>query len=491
MRRNKTFRILAIAIILTLLIVAIPAIPAQAATLFAQPTTGPAGTTVTIFGAGFGPNLHLDIYLGSTPLQVYPSTDGTGNIINYSFIIPAWIPVGTYEVKLYSCVSGTASCTTPLPTTNQAFFTVTATTTTTTPTTLPASITLNPTLGIPGSTFTIIGSNFGVMSTAHLYFENIDTGKVFGTDTAGNFTANYMVPTTKEPGIYAVRVDDDASKSATASFEVKAELRAFASKNSGGVGAQQIISGTGFKPGSSITIKYDGNEITEARVNANSIGSFESTFNIPVSTGGEHKITATDGTNTKEFTFNMETTPPPAPVLQSPASNAVLADEVYFNWSDVTDSKTGGSDPVTYNFQIATDPSFEASTIVLEKKDMEETDVALSNVERGNLVPGKTAAEPVPQDKKYYWRVNATDAASNQGSWARGSFVIPAPEAAEPETPVPGAPPPPATPTAPTTPATPSSGFELPSWATYALFALVALLFLFIGIYLGRKTAYQ
>ena len=53
MKSNQIFRTLAIAIILALMIVAIPATPALAATVTTYPASGPVGTTITVSGSGF------------------------------------------------------------------------------------------------------------------------------------------------------------------------------------------------------------------------------------------------------------------------------------------------------------------------------------------------------------------------------------------------------------------------------------------------------
>ena len=71
MKFKRTFRIFCVAIILTLLAVAIPVTPVLAYTISISPTTGKIGTSVTVHGSDFTPSdpnadpRRVDIYLSS------------------------------------------------------------------------------------------------------------------------------------------------------------------------------------------------------------------------------------------------------------------------------------------------------------------------------------------------------------------------------------------------------------------------------------------
>ena len=168
---------------------------------------------------------------------------------------------------------------------------------------------------------------------------------------------------------------------------------------------------------------------------------------MPTSKSGDHTITASDGTNTLELTFTVETDAPgiPAPLL--PAMGAELKPPVSFDWKDVTDE----SPPITYTLQIATNRDFDASSIVLEKTGLTESEYTLTE---------KEALELAGDEAAYYWRVRAIDAASNEGAWTgAGQFYV-------------------------------KASFGIPSWALYTLIALGGLLLFVIGYLLGRRTAY-
>ncbi len=163
-----------------------------------------------------------------------------------------------------------------------------------------------------------------------------------------------------------------------------------------------VIDGTGFKANAIITVKYD-NELLLA-ADTDSKGVFTTSFAVPVAKYGNHSITASDGENTSEINFTVESTPPPAPALLSPEMESKIKQPFYFNWQEVTDP----SSPVTYTIQVASSLSFSTKTILFEKEGLTETGYSLTSEESMRLSTNKTP---------YYWRVRSVDAASNEGRW--------------------------------------------------------------------------
>ena len=84
MKYNKIFCVLALAAIFTLLVLTIPATPAQAQTIICNPSSGAAGTTgVTVTGsvAGYtGATVPVYIFFGATPAGTGTITAVTGAI---------------------------------------------------------------------------------------------------------------------------------------------------------------------------------------------------------------------------------------------------------------------------------------------------------------------------------------------------------------------------------------------------------------------------
>jgi phosphodiesterase/alkaline phosphatase D-like protein len=125
---------------------------------------------------------------------------------------------------------------------------------------------------------------------------------------------------------------------------------------------------------------------------------------------GSHTIIVTDDQTAKTFTFVMEGTPPQAPTLATPATGIKSKQPIIFTWGAVTDQ----SNPVTYKLEVATDANF--TNIVISHDGLTTTSYTT------------TAAEKLPTVSKkapYYWRVTATDAASNVGQPSTAStFVV-------------------------------------------------------------------
>jgi Leucine-rich repeat (LRR) protein len=110
----------------------------------------------------------------------------------------------------------------------------------------------------------------------------------------------------------------------------------------------------------------------------------------------------TNGTWSLVRSFTIDTTPPPAPVLSSPANNAIVRAAPKYIWKAV-------SGAVRYQLQYDDDEGF--------------TDALYTS---GELIPAAGATSisftPAPaQDLgTYYWRVRALDAAGNWGAWSTG-----------------------------------------------------------------------
>jgi hypothetical protein len=317
---------------------------------------------------------------------------------------------------------------------------------------------LNPLSGEANTEVTVSGTGFGKRKEVVIYFNN--TGLAAATtNSLGSFNTTFIVPDL-EAGIYDVEAEDEDNNLDGAKFTLTAPAppsppppsptppplatTVSVSTTSGPVGTDLVIGGAGFEANATVSIKYDGEEVTTAK--ADGSGIFVAAFKVPVSKHGDHKITVSDGTNTHELTFTVESTPPPVPVPLLPEMGVSVEPPITFDWKDVSDE----SIPVTYVFQIATSRDFSQASILLEKKGLTESEYTLT--------PEELKLEG--QEAPYYWRVRAIDAASNEGEWTgAGTFYIAAP-------------------------------FALPKWALYALIGLGGLLLFVFGYWLGRRTAY-
>jgi len=273
---NKLFRILALAIILSLLMLAIPATPALAQTILLSPTSGTVGTTVTVTGTGFTAYTGQSVYI----------------LFDYAFMVSASVTGGTFSTSFTVPSSATAGQaivtvrTLPEPDQGsliaQASFTVTART-----------ITLSPSTGYVGDTVIISGTGFAANSPITFYFDSVIVTAVTSTTNAnGSFpNTTFTIPSTSRGG-HTIEARDASLNSATATFAVANKITV--SPTSGAVGDTVTINGTGFAASSPITFYFDDVSVgTATYTNLN--GSFtNNTFTIPSTSRGSHTIKAQD-----------------------------------------------------------------------------------------------------------------------------------------------------------------------------------------------------
>ena len=350
-------------------------------------TEGITGTTVTIEGAGFYASKMVTIYYyNRTGEKLGTAVASTIGAFSYPFIVPDSL-VGEHKITAENAEGNSA----------EAEFMV-----------VP-SITLSPTSGSPGELLTVGGNGFGYKSDVGIYFRS-DEVAFAQTDAYGNFEVTFNIPE-MNAGTYEVTATELETRNSLdkARFVITAGARL--DKISGSIGTEIIISGSGFKAGETVTITYDSLAVATAATDSS--GAFTGAFNIPLSAGGKHLITVSDGDTTKELAYSVEAMAPPVPSPLLPADTSETKAEAYFDWQDVTDA----SQPVTYNLQVASDQNF--TSIVLEKLGLTKSELAL--VEEDRLAA-------VKKEAPYYWRVKALDSAANESEWSTPwSFYVAAP----------------------------------------------------------------
>ena len=248
-------------------------------------------------------------------------------------------------------------------------------------------------------------------------------------------------------GTYKVKVSDGSNpKEADFSIPSTAAISPQTSLASPGhVGSELTITGKGFTPGGTVTVSYDGKQLnTTTTVLADQ--SFSVTLKVPASTAGEHTIVATDGTNSKPFTFVMESKPPLPPEPLKPEMNLKATARTFFDWKDVIDPSG-----VTYTLQVAAKNDFSPSNIVFEKTGLTKSEYTLT---------GDQKLATATREAPYYWHVKAIDGAGNQSQWSgTGAFYV-------------------------------GSLLSLSRTAIYVLIGVSALVLAIFGFWLGRRTAY-
>ena len=504
-RFGKIFYLLVTAVVLSLLMLLIPATPALAQPGIAlSPSSGSIGTKVTITGTHFESfrNTEIRIFFGSVEIDNSPLIVPDSGAFTTSFNVPAEADSGIAYVRVSTVLGGEV---------RQSFIVQ------------EPEIEIYPGDGIVGTEVTINGKGFYAGGTVTVYYRDAATANL-GNETAsaiGEFTYTFSVPGSVA-GAHEIMVEDALDNSAEASFTVIPDFTmssssgaigdsvtvtgtafgkesdiaiklnnvmvatditdkygsfevAFAvpvmesgtydikirdddgnqgradfdvaagaslSQTAGNVGTPLAVSGVGFKVGSTVAITYDNIEVATAVAGAN--GAFSIIFNVPASIGGNHTVTSTDGISTIKHIFTVESTAPPTPALFLPEDASESEAEIYFDWEDVEDPSG-----VTYTLQVASDVDFDA--IVLQKEGLTQSEYFVTEGEE--LLPTKKEAP-------YYWRVKAVDGAFNESQWPTPMSLYV------------------------------GSSFTLPGWARYILIGLGIVLIVFLAFWFGRRTAY-
>jgi len=382
--------------------------------------SGLVGDEATVDGNGFAASSSITIYFENQTVKT-ATTDANGKFTGAAFIVPDSYN-GSHTIKVQDAA---ANNTTASFSTQQ-------------------SITIAPTTGASGDGVKVSGTGFKARKSITITFGNLavnTTPPAVITDDKGSFTATFPVPLLVK-GTYEASATDGTNK-ASASFTVMAGVSI--SQTTGNVGTELTVTGTGFTIGAKVSITYDGKEMAATAVDSN--GAFSATFSVPVSKHGTHSIIATEGTNTKQFAFTMESKPPPIPPPLLPQEGAKAQALAKFDWEDVKDDSG-----VNYTLQVATDKKFTEASIILKKEGLTDSQYTLTKEEK---------LKSTKKDAPYYWRVKAIDRASNESEWSTpGSFYV---------------------------------GFqwpELKGWLLYTLVVIGVLLFLALGFWLGRRTTY-
>jgi len=410
-----------------------------------DPESGPVGTEVEISGADFSVEKDITVEYDGDEVDIESGNDETDEDGEFtSTILVPESTTGDHTITV--TVSGGEV---------EAEFTV------------EPEIFLSPVSGEPGEEVDVSGTGFGRRTEVVVYFDTVGVATVTsGSD--GSFETTFDVPADLETGIYDVEIEDEDENLDTAKFTVTAPppsstepppepspsptptpsvTSVSINANSGPVGAQLVIGGSGFEASGTVTIKYDGEEV--GKVNADAAGIFVAAFQVPTSKSGDHTIIATDCVNTHELTYTVESTLPAVPTPLLPEMGVKVESPVSFDWEDVTDDSL----PVVYALQVATDKEFTDASLVVEKDGLDLSEYAFTEAEELRLVDS---------DTPYYWRVKATDGAFNESAWTgAGMFYF-----------------------------TPPTLGGLPSWALYALFGLGGLFLFIVGYLIGRRTTY-
>jgi hypothetical protein len=156
----------------------------------------------------------------------------------------------------------------------------------------PYDIELSPQSAPPGTEVTVHGYEFSEGRPIDIYYDGILVSEGAETDPSGDFTIVITIPEDCS-GYYHVHADVGYAE-ADAYFQVKPGLTV--SPGKGPLGTNVTVKGQGFaKNEEGIALMYYLNgsyKAIEGNIVANGRGSWETSFQIPASIRGEHKIDA-------------------------------------------------------------------------------------------------------------------------------------------------------------------------------------------------------
>jgi hypothetical protein len=319
MKRNKIFRILALAVILSLLMAVIPATPALAFDydIELDKEQGKIGDEITITGDDWSPSYEdsegefierrVGIYFGADEADVSDYIDdevdtyekmGTkqvseedepsdsGDFVD-TFDVPDKltdgdddedVEPGTYYIyvtkenvgdRIYAVVE----------------FTVVG----------EGDISIDPDEGPVGTEVEISGSNFSGNEDIEIEYDgdNIDWDGDNDTDSGGDFESTIIIPESKA-GDHTIKViGEDSLAEVTVTFTVEPEITI--NPIEGSVQSTATVGGTGFDSQSDIVLSLDGSEVATPKTDSD--GSFEATFSVPDMTPGTYVVEAEDEDN--------------------------------------------------------------------------------------------------------------------------------------------------------------------------------------------------
>jgi hypothetical protein len=346
MKLSKILGIFGATLVLVLLLVALPVLPAMAVNdISLSPTSGKTGSTINVVGEDFTTyessgdlEYYAEVYfardsvaVGASSMIGDPANDDvhTYNFVTEStdmidadgyweasFTVPTRLTngsndedvvAGTYYVyvTITKYDNGTDTETQYHSIRAKASFTITAGGTISTP---------SPSSGPSGTDVTLSGSGFQVSYPIIFRLDSINMTPKSGdsyTNTTGGFTSVVTIPQTTA-GSHTIYVTvGTVTVSTVFAVTASASLNSL-SVASGPAGTDVTVSGSNFLPSYPVILKFDTTTLTpkSGDTNTNTSGGFASVITIPESTAGVHNISVTVGTMTltAQFTVTAPTT---------------------------------------------------------------------------------------------------------------------------------------------------------------------------------------
>jgi hypothetical protein len=148
-------------------------------------------------------------------------------------------------------------------------------------------------------------------------------------------------------GTHTVTAKDRQGYSASARFTV--EPSTSLNVTAGAVGSTITLSGSNYRAGRSITVKFDREEVhTSGSCTTDAGGKLNNcAFTVPAATAGDHTVTVSEGPYRSTYTFTVSSTLSLSPSAGSPGSSAAVSGSGYAPFATITVTFDGSSVTLT------------------------------------------------------------------------------------------------------------------------------------------------
>jgi hypothetical protein len=294
MKYSRFFKVLAAAVVLSLLLLAIPVTPALGATFTLSASTGPTGTLITVSGSGFITDGSGYVWFDTNDNSArdsgepYLAATITGGTLSApgTMTVPT-VARGTHYVLVAVPYDTSPDASAPFVVTPD--ITITFTT--------PAHV---------GDTITVAGTGFAATAGITVRFDTTSVGTTTTTATGTFSSFTFTVPASTE-GSHTIKAEETSATSNNDTVSIAISPKITINPTTGSVGDAITVSGNGFDGSSTVTVSFDA--VTMTTASTNSSGTLSSaTFAVPSTSRGTHTVRAQDaGSNYATATFTVST----------------------------------------------------------------------------------------------------------------------------------------------------------------------------------------
>lgn len=309
------------------------------------PTSGPAGTGVTLWASGFAASQSYQVTISATVVSSGTTPSVALASFNTAFTVPGTLTPGTYVVQLTTIGPGS-----PQFASAPTSFQITAPT--------GPAIYVSPAYGLGGTIVTLTGSGFTAAQNFGVTVGGLSVVPSATTTGTGSFSVTFTVPTTLAYGpcvVVLTTTGPGTLQTASAAFQVGTATGASISvlPTQGPVGTTVTLNASGFLIGQNYTVTMGGLTVLTSSTSAS---SFTVSFIVPSITPG---------------TYNVElNTTTPGPVQTATATFQVIKGAISLSSTqgtvgqiiNVSGNGFGTSLTITFYFDNGTLPSFVVSS---------------------------------------------------------------------------------------------------------------------------------